>query len=214
QEQRARVGAFEVPLVLPVGAGKAAALVAEQFAFDQVRRNGAAIDRNERLVAAAAELMDGVRGQLFASAAFAYEQRRDVGGGNTRQLRVQVFHAFGLPEQLAEAAGLLERPGIAHRAAVRGDAGHDFGKAVHAYRLDQVVRGPQPQCLDGIIHTAVAGDHYDFSIRTRHAAEDLHAAGSRQAYIGEHQVGRLTLQLDYRVFHRGGLRHRKTVFPA
>ena len=48
EEQRAAVGALEVALVLPVGAGEAAPLVAEQLALDQVRRDRAAVDGEER----------------------------------------------------------------------------------------------------------------------------------------------------------------------
>jgi hypothetical protein len=48
EEQRAAVGALEEAQVLPVGAGEAALLVAEDLAFDQVRRDRAAVDREER----------------------------------------------------------------------------------------------------------------------------------------------------------------------
>jgi len=53
QEQRAARGAFEEALVLAVGAGEAALLVAEDLALDQVRRDRAAVHAEERLGAAA-----------------------------------------------------------------------------------------------------------------------------------------------------------------
>ena len=52
EKQRAAVGAFEAAAVRPRGAGEAAALVAEQFAFDQILGDRAAIDRDERPVLA------------------------------------------------------------------------------------------------------------------------------------------------------------------
>src|SRR5579864_1920438 len=44
EEDRAAVGALEEALVLPVGAGEAAALVAEQLALDELRSHGATIE--------------------------------------------------------------------------------------------------------------------------------------------------------------------------
>ena len=60
EEQRAAVRALEEALVLAVGAGEAALLVAEQLALDQVRRDRAAVDRQERPLAAAAQLVHGL----------------------------------------------------------------------------------------------------------------------------------------------------------
>src|SRR5689334_23725435 len=47
EEERAAAGALEVALVLLRRAGEAAALVAEELALDQVRRDGAAVEREE-----------------------------------------------------------------------------------------------------------------------------------------------------------------------
>ena len=49
------------PAPAPVGAGEAPALVAEQLALDQGRRDRAAVDRDERRGLAAAELVDRLR---------------------------------------------------------------------------------------------------------------------------------------------------------
>src|SRR4029079_9272392 len=57
EEQRAPIGALEVALVLADRAGKAALLVAEHLALDQLGRNRAAIDGNERILAAAAQVV-------------------------------------------------------------------------------------------------------------------------------------------------------------
>ena len=54
QEQGAAVGLLELAQVLVGGAGEAALLVAEQDGFDQVLRDGAAVDGDERLAGALA----------------------------------------------------------------------------------------------------------------------------------------------------------------
>jgi hypothetical protein len=60
--------------------------VAEQLAFDQLFRNGGAVDFDERLGGALAEGVDGVRHQLFASAAFAIDEHAAIGGGHQGKL--------------------------------------------------------------------------------------------------------------------------------
>jgi len=52
-------------------AGEGAALVAEQFVFDETFGNGRAIQRDERQIAARRKMMDGAGEKFFARAAFA-----------------------------------------------------------------------------------------------------------------------------------------------
>jgi hypothetical protein len=70
EKQRAAVGAFEESKVLAVGACEAAAFVAEDLAFDQLRREGPAVHRDERSVAARAVRVQALGGELLAGAAF------------------------------------------------------------------------------------------------------------------------------------------------
>jgi hypothetical protein len=53
RKERAAVGALEVAAMRALGAGEAPALVSEELAFDELRRDGSAIEREERLLAAA-----------------------------------------------------------------------------------------------------------------------------------------------------------------
>ncbi len=71
QEERAALGQLDAPLALDVGAGEGPLLVAEEFALQQVLRDGAAVDRDEGPVFAAAQRVDGPGRQLLAGAAFA-----------------------------------------------------------------------------------------------------------------------------------------------
>ena len=71
QEQRPVFGLTEQTLAVAVRAGKGAFDRAEQFAFDQLARQGGAIDLNDFSFAARAESMDQVRNDLFARAALA-----------------------------------------------------------------------------------------------------------------------------------------------
>src|SRR5581483_8383805 len=73
EEDRPAVGALEKALVLPVGPRKAAALVAEELALDELWSDGAAVQWQEGSVAPARELVNGLRRELLARAALAYQ---------------------------------------------------------------------------------------------------------------------------------------------
>ena len=55
--------ALEVALVLPVGAGERALLVAEELSFDQLRRHRAAVERKERSFLSSTQVVHGLRGE-------------------------------------------------------------------------------------------------------------------------------------------------------
>ena len=74
QKDRAALRLLEEAAVLAVGAGEAALLVTEQLALDQVGRDRAAVDREERKALAPAQVVDRPRGELLASAALAGQQ--------------------------------------------------------------------------------------------------------------------------------------------
>jgi len=65
EEQRPSVGFFEQSGLIGNSRGERAALVAEQFAFDQIVRQRTAIDRNELSGAAFAVLVYGSRDKLL-----------------------------------------------------------------------------------------------------------------------------------------------------
>jgi len=78
--------------VLAVGAGEAALLVAEDLAFDQVRRDRAAVDREEGALAAPAQVVDGLRDDLLAGAALAGDENFRVGSSDTIDLLTEIGH--------------------------------------------------------------------------------------------------------------------------
>src|SRR5712692_5204810 len=79
EEQRAPVRRLEEALAVFGGAGERAFLVAEELAVHQGFRDGAAIDRHERLVAARAVLMDEARVELLAAARLPGDVHRRLG---------------------------------------------------------------------------------------------------------------------------------------
>ena len=77
EEEGAVAGGADEAEVVAVGAGEGAAAVAEELAFEQVARNGGAVERDERLLGAVGEVVNGAGEDLLAGAAFAGDQHVD-----------------------------------------------------------------------------------------------------------------------------------------
>src|SRR5205823_5038897 len=97
EEQRAVARELELAELLPVRAGKRAALVPEQRALRQLARNRGEVDGDERRVRLAGFLVNQPREQLLAGAAFAENQYRG------RQLRNLVHEVDDVARVLAGA---------------------------------------------------------------------------------------------------------------
>ena len=80
QEERSAVGQLEAPDALRDRARERAALVAEELALEQARRDGGAVDLDEAALAPRAALVDRARDQLLAGARLAADQHRRAGG--------------------------------------------------------------------------------------------------------------------------------------
>ena len=92
QEQRAAIGVFDLAGRGLHGAGKCALLVAEEFGFQQLLRNGRAVDGDESLVASRAQGVQCARQQFLAGAALAQDQHCDVRGGDLLDHAADVLH--------------------------------------------------------------------------------------------------------------------------
>src|SRR5690606_14789546 len=101
EEQRAAFSDLEAPLASRDRAGERALLVTEQLAFQQLGRNGAAIDRDERPLPARARIVNRTRDQLLARARLAENQHARIVGGDLTN----------------EPSNLLDRPRISGRHA-------------------------------------------------------------------------------------------------
>ena len=81
------------------GVGERPFLVAEQLALGQRLGNGRAVDRDERLIAAAAEIMDRLGDDLLAGAVFAQDQHGQIGVGHAADDRAQGLDGRALADQ-------------------------------------------------------------------------------------------------------------------
>ena len=79
EEQRALLGLLDLADAARDRAGEGAPLMPEQLALQQVLRDRAAVDRDERPSRARPQLVQRLRQHLLAGAALADQQHRDIG---------------------------------------------------------------------------------------------------------------------------------------
>ena len=95
--------AWNLPVLLADRAGEGAAHVAEQLALQQVLRDGAAVDGDERPLGARRAAVELARDQLLAGAGLAGDEHGDVGRRDLLQLAEDLLHARRRADDLAEA---------------------------------------------------------------------------------------------------------------
>src|SRR5215467_4712383 len=76
----------------------------ESLAFQKIEGNGSAIQRHERSTATCAQIVNGVRDQLFASSGFAQDQHSGISRRDAFHFREHVFQSRAAAYDLVESA--------------------------------------------------------------------------------------------------------------
>lgn len=98
EKQRAAVRRFDPARAPLVRAGERAALIAEQLRLQQVMRNRAAIDRDERPLAADGALVDRERRQFLAGSRLARDEHARVGLRDLADRAEQLLHRLAVAD--------------------------------------------------------------------------------------------------------------------
>jgi hypothetical protein len=85
------------------GAGESAALVAEEFVFDQAFGNGRAIQRNAGLLAPRRKMMDRARKKFFSGAALSEKENRGIGLRHALELLAEFANGSVLADDARES---------------------------------------------------------------------------------------------------------------
>ena len=105
EEHRAPVGELELAELVAVGAGEAALDVTEQLGLEQRFGQAGAVDGDERPLGAGAAVVDSLRHQFLAGAAFSGDQHLGVGPRHALDLGLQIHHASaGANQQIGARA--------------------------------------------------------------------------------------------------------------
>jgi len=169
--------------------------VAEQLGLDQGVGKRGAVDRDERLAGAAAQVVQRVGHKLLARPALSGDHHRRVAVSDRLHALDQVAHLGRVADQAFQGgrrpaqirAGRLD---LLVQGAERHQARELRGQLVDDDRLRQVVEGAFLQDRDGIRHGRVSR-HQDHVGRRRlraQAAEQREAVDARQADVGQHDV--------------------------
>jgi len=104
EEECACAGGLELAALVGDGAAERAFDVAEELAFEQRIRQGAAAHLDERLAGASRLGVDGSGHERFAGAAFARDQHGGVGGGDHLDLLDDALHLGVLAQEVVNLA--------------------------------------------------------------------------------------------------------------
>jgi hypothetical protein len=114
EEEGAAVGEFNLPGMGGVGSGEGTFFVAEELGLHEGFGEGSAVDADEGLVAAWAEVDDGACGELFAGAALSAEEDGAVAGGHPAEGFVEALHRLAAADHVAEGVALGELAAEVH----------------------------------------------------------------------------------------------------
>ena len=163
EKEGAAVGVEEQALVVLAGTGEGALGVAEEFAFDQLGRDGGAVDRHEGALGAQAHLVQGAGRDFLADAGFAEDQHRGRQRGDAADQCAEVLDGGGAPDQPVHAAGQVGHLAAQH-VVFGGQAGaleaalQGVEELVEAEGLEDEIRGAGAQGVDGGFHVGEGGD--------------------------------------------------------
>ena len=208
EEQRAAIGLDKLAGGFGNSAGKRALLMAKQDRLHEVFRNGAAVDRHERLARPGAGALNAARDHFLTHTAFAQDQHRNIrgrpalchaddaahrrGGGNHV---LELHAAFGLAR---EAFHFARQALHLQRVADRDD--HTFGIG----RLDDEVHRAAPHRLHDRVDPARCRQHDHRQVRALgvQTLQRLHARKARHRQIQQHDIhafARVRRQLQARL---------------
>ncbi len=171
QEDGPAVGYFELPGGGGLGAGDGAAAVSEEFAFDQVFGEGAAVDRDHRAVRAEAGLVQGAGDEFFAAAGFAADQDGAFGGSDFGDQPFECLHRVAVTDQFAAPFGLPEAVSegdeLSFGVETFGDAFEESGDFFERAGFGEVIEGLVFEGGDRrfLARLARHHDHFDFGAK-------------------------------------------------
>jgi len=159
EKEGAALGLLETTLSLRRRAGEGAALVAEEFGFEQVAGNRRGVDGDEGLVGARTVSVHGARHQLLAGARFAGDQH---GGARLTQAtdRTKDFlHRGRLAEDFRHQSDLVRRTTLVQTFADRSP--NQFQCLIDIEGLRQILEGAALKRRYGALEVGIGGHDDD-----------------------------------------------------
>ena len=186
EKKRTAVRVAEHAAALLDGSGERSPDVTEQFALKKIRRDGGAIQRNERTRRAPAGAMYRASNDLFARTRLAGDQDRRVAVRDQSYGLLNVSHSSARAYQVK--LSVLDVPGRLPLERSRSE--HTVQKERQVFpsdRLCQMVERTEPHRLDRIGRSGVGGDNGDgerrSALKVAELFKDSQAVHVRHAQI-------------------------------
>src|SRR6201999_315332 len=103
------VSGFNATRLVGQRSGNRAPSIAEKLGFDEIGRDGAAVDGDKRTIVAAIVVMDGARNELFAGASLTEDKDGSITLRDTRRLIEDTKERFRIADYALETIALIER---------------------------------------------------------------------------------------------------------
>ena len=163
EEQRAAVGFQEFAEMFVGGAGERTFLVTEEDRFDEIFRDGAAIDGDKGFAGTLRRTLDRACDEFFADAGFAFDQDRDIRLCRALPQADHLTHFGAFADEIVEDQPVFDfllqaRHFAGQRADLQRVADRDRD-ALGARRLHEEVAGAGAHGVDGGIDAALGGQH-------------------------------------------------------
>ena len=197
EEDRPLVGQLEEPLLRIDGAGEGPLHVPEQVGLEEIRRQVARIDGDERAIGADRVLVQRARDQLLAGPALAVDQDRRPARRRLDDQVEHLAHPRALADDLAEVVGvrlevLAERAVLGDQPVLRQRVAQDDQHLVVLERLADVVEGAALHRRDRVLDRRVGGDHQhrQVVVDLLELVERGHAVHARHHHVDDRRVER------------------------
>ena len=164
----------------------------EQFAFQEIFRDGSAVDCYERRFGARAVLVNRAGDQFLARPGFTPDEDGDGFGGDAADFLAHVLHRAACADERRSALnqGISQGHGVTHEAAGIHSALEHLEKFPHLERLLQVIISAEFGGLDGRLNRAICSHQQDRQTRLGFVKlpHEFQTTESRHAQIGQYHV--------------------------
>ena len=202
QKKRALVALLEAADPLGRRACECALLVAEEFALEEVFRDGGAIDREEAAVAAGAVIVNRTGHEFLARSALAGDHHSGIAAGHAAHHFENLLHGLGtaddfIPMLLDGQLGFESIGGAEFCRSKKRGVGDDLEVERELF-LPHEIEGAHFHGLDHRLGGAERAGEDDHGIRRVLAdpRQQLHAGEGVQIHLGKH---------EFRLLHAEGL---------
>ena len=191
EEERAALGLLEAAAAHGLRAGKCAALMAKEFAFEKILWNRRGVDCDEGPIGARRMLVQRTRDQFLARARFAGDQHGDIALREPSDRAEDVLHRRCLPEHLGRGRHALFGHFLA-LAFVDG-AADELHRPRQVEGLRKVFEGAALKRRDGAIKVGEGGHDDDRQSRVLglDLVEQIEAGTTRHADVAHQDLGAL-----------------------